>query len=136
MDKKRLSFLKDGDTLREAAALFIRSVSGTKTNNRSLVCYFYLKGENWLNTLDVRDYCPFPKSITNKFGTSMSMNKHGKSLEAFFGLGLQGPFYFRLYFKHNNVDLLAATQNSFIMVLLQKQDYSCSKECDHNNMTL
>lgn len=39
MDKMWPSFLKDGDTLSEAAALFIKSFSGTKTNNRSLVCY-------------------------------------------------------------------------------------------------
>lgn len=38
MDKMWPSFLKDGDTLREAAGLFIKSVPGTKTNSRTLVC--------------------------------------------------------------------------------------------------
>lgn len=38
MDKMWLCFLKDGDTLSEAAALFIRRVPETKTNSRPLVC--------------------------------------------------------------------------------------------------
>lgn len=39
MDKMWLSFLKDGDgdTLKEAAAHFIKCVPGTKTNSTSLL---------------------------------------------------------------------------------------------------
>lgn len=35
MDKMWPSFLKDGDILREAAALFIKCVPGTKTNQQA-----------------------------------------------------------------------------------------------------
>ena len=44
MDKMWPSFLKDGDTLNEAADLFIKSVSGTKTNNGA-TCLSALRGK-------------------------------------------------------------------------------------------
>lgn len=56
MDKMWPSLLKDGDTLGEAAALFIKSVAGTKTNSSLLILH-----DGSLFS-DFSDEFPFPQS--------------------------------------------------------------------------
>lgn len=73
MDKMWPSFLKDGDTLREAAALFIKSVPETKTNSRLLVCQSCWDGGSQFHDSHFRDEFPFAKSITTKLRPFMLM---------------------------------------------------------------
>lgn len=74
MDKMWPSFLKDGDTLREAAALFIKRVPETKTNSGPLVCSACRDdGSQFHGCLDPGDNYLFPKSIADKSETFMFM---------------------------------------------------------------